>query len=150
MIHSWRHLSFPLFTSISWTWSFFINIWNWFVCMYIPYAVLWVWLSDTQVFMAPGPVTASVSMSEWFSYTWVCGRAWFVDDVTRVSMVAVQLGLWLKPGFEWGLSFCGYNRDWFVSEITTEISVVTVRPDEKRDGLVHECFIPSYFGVMAS
>jgi hypothetical protein len=77
-------------------------------------------------------------------------RAWFVGDVTtKVPMAAVLLGLWMKPAFqwglvfcgynafEWGLVFCGYNGDWFVSEIGTQVSVVTVRPDERQDGLVH-------------
>jgi hypothetical protein len=65
------------------------------------------------------------------------GRAWFVGDVTtEVSMATILLGLWLKPAFEWGLVFCGYNGDWFVSEIRTPVSVVTVRPDERQDGLM--------------
>jgi hypothetical protein len=66
------------------------------------------------------------------------GRAWFVGDVTKkVPMATILLGLWLKPAFEWGLVFCGYNGDWYVSEIWTQVSVVTVRPNERQDGLVH-------------
>jgi hypothetical protein len=65
-------------------------------------------------------------------------RAWFVGDViTKVPMAATLLALWMKPAFEWGLVFCGYNGDWFVSEIRTQVTVVTVKPDERQDGLVH-------------
>lgn len=63
------------------------------------------------------------------------GRAWFVGDViTKVPMAAILLALWMKPGFEWGLVFCGYNGDWFVSAIRTQVSV---KLDERQGGLVH-------------
>ena len=54
-----------------------------------------------------------------------------------MPVAAILFGLWMKPAFEWGLVFCGYNGDWFVSEIGTQISVVRVSPGERQDGLVH-------------
>ena len=135
------------FTSIPWAFSFFINAIIWcfsvvFVCMYICYVVPWVKLNEWH----PGFHGSWSGHSQCF-YEWAIyllpglhgfGRAWFVGDViTKVPMAAILLGLWMKPAFEWGLVFCGYNGDWFASEIRTQVSVVTVRTDERQDGLVH-------------
>ena len=122
------------FTSISWALSFFINTIIW--CASVVFALYVYTLCST--------LGKNECMTPRFSWLLVrsqpgflglsdllapglhgFGRAWFVDDVTtKVPMAAILLGLWMKPALEWGLVFCGYSGDWFVSEIKLKFQLL--------------------------
>jgi len=122
------------FTSISWVLNIFINTIIW--CVNVVFALYVYTLCSTL-----GKNECMTPRFSWLlvrsqsGFLWMSdllapglhgfGRAWFVGDVTtKVPMAAILLGLWMKPAFEWGLFFCGYNGDWFVSEIELKFQLL--------------------------
>jgi hypothetical protein len=57
----------------------------------------------------------------------LCVTSVFHGD--KVAMVTTYLGLRITPqkGFEFGPGFHGYNRAWFVREVTTQVAMVTIK-----------------------